>query len=56
MKKIKSVIENSLNPFNKDADPDCLFNIYTEKSYKKDTEDFLSNVESIGNEARKCFI
>ena len=50
------MIENSLNPFNKDADPDYLFNICTEKSCKKDAEDFLLNVESIGNEARKCFI
>ena len=56
VKEIKSVIENSLNPFNKDEDPDCLFNICTEKSCKKDTEDFLLNVESIGNEARKRFI
>ena len=44
------MIENSLNPFNKDADPDCLFNILTGKSCQKDTEDFLLNVGSIGNE------
>ena len=56
VKEIKSVIENSLNPFNRDADPDYLFNICTEKSCKKDAEDFLLNVDSIGNEARKCFI
>ena len=53
MKEIQSMIENSLNPFNKDADPDRLFNIWTGKSSKKGTEDFLLNVESIGNEARK---
>ena len=56
VKEIKSMIENSLNPFNKDADPDCLCNICAEKSCKKGTEDFLLNVESIGNEARKHFI
>ena len=56
VKEIKSMIENSLNPFNKDADPDHLFNICTGKSCKKSTEDFLLNVESIGNEARKHFI
>ena len=56
VKKIKSMIENSLNPFKKDADPDRLFNICTGKSCKKGTEDFLLNVESIGNEARKSFI
>ena len=50
------MIENSLNPFKKDADPDRLFNICTWKSCKKGTEDFLLNVESIGNEARKSFI
>ena len=55
MKERKSMIENSLNPLNKDADPDCLFNICTGKSCKKGTEDFLLNVESIGNEARKSF-
>ena len=55
MKEIKSMIENSLNPFNKDADPDRLFNICTGKSYKKGTEDFLLNIESISNEARKGF-
>ena len=56
VKEIKSMIENSLNPFKKDADPDRLFNICTWKSCKKGTEDFLLNVESIGNEARKSFI
>ena len=56
MKEIKSMIENSLNPFNKDPDPDRLFNICTGKSCKKGTEDFLLNVESVGNEARKSFI
>ena len=56
VKEIKSMIENSLNPFKKDADPDRLFNICTGKSCKKGTEDFLLNVESIGNEARKSFI
>ena len=56
MKEIKSMIENSLNPFSKDADPDRLFNICTRKSCKKDTEDFLLNVEFIGSEARKRFI
>ena len=56
VKEIKSMIENSLNPFKKDADPHRLFNIYTGKSCKKGTEDFLLNVESIGNEARKNFI
>ena len=55
MKERKSMIENSLNSLNKDADPDCLFNICTGKSCKKGTEDFLLNVESIGNEARKSF-
>ena len=53
---MKSMIENSLNPFKKDADPDHLFNICTAKSCKKGTEEFLLNVESIGNEARKCFL
>ena len=48
--------ENSLNPFNKDVDPDRLFNICTGKSYKKNTQDFLLNVESIANEERKRFI
>ena len=56
VKEIKSMIENSLNPFKKDADPDHLFNICTAKSCKKGTEEFLLNVESIGNEARKCFL
>ena len=56
VKEIKSMIENSLNPFKKDADPDRLFNICTGKSCKEGTEDFLLNVESIGNEARKSFI
>ena len=56
MKEIKSMIENSLGPFNEDSDPDCLFNICTGKSCKKGTEDFLLNVESIGHEARKRFI
>ena len=56
MKEIKSVTENSLNPFKKDADPDRLFNIYTGKSCKKGTEAFLLNVEYIGNEARKRFM
>ena len=45
VKEIKSM--NSLNPFNKDADPDHLSNIFTRKLYKKATEDFLLNVESI---------
>ena len=56
VKEIKSMIENSLNPFKKDADPDRLFNICTRKSCKKGTKDFLLDVESIGNEARKSFI
>ena len=55
MKEIKSVIENSLNPFKKGADPGRLFNICEGKSCKKGTKDFLLNVESIGNEARKIF-
>ena len=45
VKEIKSM--NSLNPFNKDADLDRLSNIFTGKLYKKATEDFLLNVESI---------
>ena len=56
MKEIKSMIENTLNPFNKDAYPDRLFNRCTGKSCMKGTEDFLLNVESIGNKARKSFI
>ena len=47
MKEVKSMIENSLNPFNKDADPDRLSNICTWKSYKKGTENFLLNVAFI---------
>ena len=56
VKEIKSMIENNLNPFNKDADPDRLFNICTGKSCEKVTEDFLLNVVSTGNETRKSFI
>ena len=56
VKEIKYLIKNSLNPFNKDADPGRLFNICTGKSCKKGTGDFLFNVESIDNEARKSFI
>ena len=43
------MVENSLNPFNEDADPD---NGETGKSCKKSTEDFLLNVESVGSEAK----
>ena len=50
VKEIKSMTENNLK------DPDRPFNICTGKSYKKGTEDFLLNVEFIGNEARKSFI
>ena len=49
------MIDSSLNSFKKDADPDRLFNICKGKSCKKGTKDFLLNVESIGNEARKSF-
>ena len=56
VKEIKSMIDNSLNPFNKDLDPDRLFNIWTGKSCKKSSQDFLLNVESIGTEASKSFI
>ena len=56
VKEAKSMIENNLNPFKKDPDPDRPFNICTGKSCKKGTEDFLLNLESIGNEARKRFI
>ena len=48
------MIENSLNQFNK-ANPDRVFNIYTGTSCKEGIEDFFLNVESIGNEARKCY-
>ena len=41
VKEIKSTIENSLNPFNKNANPDHLFNICTGKSCKEGPEDFL---------------
>ena len=41
VKEVKCMVENSLNPFNEDADPDCLFNTLTGKSCKKSTEDFL---------------
>ena len=43
VKEIKSMIENSLNHLRK-------------MQFQKGTEDFLLNVESIGNEARKSFI
>ena len=43
VKEIKSMMENSLNPFKKNADPDRLFNICTGKSCKKGTEDCLLN-------------
>ena len=56
MKEIKSMIEDSLNPFNKDANPVRLFNMRTGKSCKKITKDFLLNVQFIGNEVRKSFI
>ena len=56
MKEIKSMIENSLNPFNKNAHPVRLFNMCTVKSCKKSTKDFLLNVQFIGNEVRKSFI
>ena len=56
MKEIKSMIENSLNPFNKNAHPVRLFNMCTGKSCKKSTKDFLLNVQFIGNEVRKSFI
>ena len=52
MKEIKYMVENSLNPFNEDADPGCLFSTLRGKSCKKSTEDFLLNVESIGREAK----
>ena len=44
MKEKKSMTEHTPNPFHKDADPDCLFNICIGKSWKKGTEDFLLNV------------
>ena len=47
--------ENSLNQFNKDSNPDRVFNIYTGTSCKEGIEDFCRNVESIGNEAGKCY-
>ena len=50
------MIQSSLHPFNKDADPDGLFNLCTGKSCKKGLEYFLLNVESIGNEARKTVL
>ena len=49
VKEIKCMVENSLNPFNEDPDPD---NGKTGKSCKKSTEDFLLNVESVGSEAK----
>ena len=56
MKELESVIESSLNPFSKDADPDRLFNICTGKKCKKSTEDFLLHVQLTSNEVRKSFI
>ena len=41
VKKIKYMIENNLNTFNKNASPDHLFNTCTGKSCKKCPEDFL---------------
>ena len=41
MKEIKPTIENSLNPFNKDADPDGLFNICRGESCKKSAQVFF---------------
>ena len=46
-KKTKSMKEKSLEPFNKDPDPDGLFNICTGKSCKKSTQEFFFNEEKV---------
>ena len=56
MNKLLDIIQDNLNPFHQDIDHSRLYNIATGKSVKKETEEFLLNVTSIGNDLREKFI
>lgn len=49
-------IKQNMNPFAKDVDKDLLYNISTGQAVTPEIEDFLLNVETIGNEQREQFI
>ena len=56
LKKVVSMIRETMNPFDSKIDPNYLFNIGTGKSAKKETAAFLLNAVEIGNNARTRFI
>ncbi|KAL4718512.1 hypothetical protein ACJJTC_002715 [Scirpophaga incertulas] len=49
-------IKQNMNPFSRDVDKDLLYNISTGQAVTIDIENFLLNVETLGNKQREEFI
>lgn len=56
LEKLIQQFDHALNPFSSDTNASFLYNIYTGKSCKTETADFLLNFEKIGNKERDKFI
>ena len=56
LRKLMSVIEETMNPFSPNVSKDELFIISTGKATTKEASRFLLNVKKLGSDARKKFI
>ena len=56
LKKIISLLKDTMNPFNPDLDKECLFNIGSGKAATDATKKFLLSVSETGSEAQENFI
>ena len=54
--KVRTMIRDTMNPFDNNIGQEYLFNLGTGKAASKETETFLLNMESIGEEERKRFV
>ena len=54
--KVRTMIRDTMNPFDNNIGKEYLFNLGTSKAASKETETFLLNMESIGEEERKRFV
>ena len=56
LKNIKERIIDTMNPFNKEVNPEYIFNIGSGKAASNATADFLLNCQQIGECAQENFI
>lgn len=55
VRRVLSAIQDTMNPFHPDTEKECLYNLSTGKAASKGTENFLLNIDKIGEVERQKF-